>query len=146
MRLVKRESSWTGIICLVLASLLFTSSILEARTDASAAAPAGRVEGSAQPTLKERVLEIPPGTMTEVKLVNKQKIRGRLGEVTDEGFTLTTAQGDKISTQKIAFTDVKSIKKVGGGKAGHVVAYSLAGIGAFFLILFVVAAAHGFGG
>jgi hypothetical protein len=128
------------ILCLVLATLLFSDSILEAREGASGAAAAGQIETAPKLTLKERILEIPPGTMTEVKLVNKQKIRGRLGEVTDEGFTLTTAQGEKISTQKIAFTDVKSIKKVEGGKAGHALLYALAGIGALFLVLVIWAA------
>ncbi len=143
MWLVKRDRSWTGVICLVLTTLLFTDSILEARTGAPGALAAGQIETPPKPTLKERVLAIPPGTMTEVKLLNKQKIRGRLGEVTDEGFTLTTAQGDKISTQKIAFADVKSIKKIEGGKAGHVLLYSLAGIGALLVVMLVWAMAAG---
>ncbi|MGE5326217.1 MAG: hypothetical protein ACM3NO_04205, partial [Deltaproteobacteria bacterium] len=129
---------WSEVVCLALTTLLFTSSILEAKLGLAGAIPAGQTETTLKPTLKERVLEIPPGTMVEVKLLNKQKIRGRLGEITDEGFNLTTAQGDKIASQKVAFTEVKSIKKVEGAKAGHVVAYSLAGIGAFFLVLFIV--------
>jgi hypothetical protein len=127
-------------ICLVLVAVFFSATTLEARVGALGPMP-GAQESTAKPTLKERILEVAPGTMIEVKLLNKQKIRGRLGELTDEGFSLTTAQGEKITTQKIAFAEVKSFKKVEGGKAGHAAVYALAGIGAFFLILFIVYAA-----
>jgi hypothetical protein len=127
------------IICLVLTALLFSTTTLEARAAAVGALPVAQTESKGNPTLKQRMLEVPPGTMIEVRLLNKQKIRGRLGELTDEGFSLTTAQGEKISTQKVAFTEVKSFKKVEGGKGGHVVLYALAGIGVALLVVVVLA-------
>ena len=122
-----------NIICLVLATTIFVATTLEAKVGAAGAAPAGQSGTERKLTLKEQILKVPPGTMIEVRLLNKQKIRGRLGEITNEGFSLQTAQGDKVETQKIAFTDVKSVKKVDGGKVGHALLYALAGIGALFV-------------
>lgn len=94
--------------------------------------------------MKERLLEVPPGTMIEVRLLNKKKLRGRLGEINDEGFNLTTAQGEKITKARIAFTDLKSFKKVEGKKAGagRIVIYMLAGIGVFVVVAIIMAATH----
>ena len=36
-----------------------------------------------------------------------------MGEVSEEGFVIQTVQGGKVENQKIAFTDLKSIKPVG---------------------------------
>ena len=91
-------------------------------------------------------MEIPPGTMVEVRLMNKHTLRGRLGGVTNEGFSLQTAQGNKVETQKIAFTDVKSFKKAKGGETGkgfsRGVIYGLAAVGALIVILVIWAAAR----
>lgn len=133
------------IVCLVLATLLFGCSILDARAGVSGATPPAQSGSEGKPTVKERILEIPPGTMIEVRLLNKQKIRGRLGEITDEGFSLQTAQGNKIETQKLGFTDVKSFKQVEGTtgkKIGTGVVYALAGIGALFVGLVIWAASR----
>jgi hypothetical protein len=131
-----------NIICLVLATMLFGMTTLEARVDAAGAVPVGQAGTEKKLTIKERILEVPPGTMIEVRLLNKQKIRGRLGELTDEGFSLTTAQGEKIETQKISFSDLKSFKKVEGGKAGHALLYALAGIGVVFVVLLALVASR----
>jgi hypothetical protein len=134
-----------NIICLLLVTMIFGTTTLEARVGAAGAVPPGQAGTERKLTMKERILEVPPGTMIEVRLLNKQKIRGRLGELTDEGFSLTTAQGQKIETQKVVFTEVKSFKKVEGGKAGHVILYyALAGIGAlcFALVIYAASASH----
>ncbi len=128
------------IICLVLTTVLFTNSMLEAKTNVPGTVLPEQAGAATKPTLKERLIAVPPGTMIEVKLLNKQKIRGRLGEITDEGFRLTTAQGDKIGTPVIAFTDVKSFKKVEGGKGGHALLYALAGVGVVFVVLAIIVA------
>lgn len=98
-------------------------------------------ETAKKPTVQERVLEIPPGTMIEVRLMNKHKVRGRLGEVTNEGFSLQTAQGNKVETLKIAFTDVKSLKKAEGESTGkgisRGVVYGLAGLGVLLVVLII---------
>ena len=130
------------LIALMLVWALFGSSVLEARVRAEQ-------ETTKKPTLQERILEVSPGTMIEVRLMNKHKLRGRLGEVTNEGFALQTAQGTKVETQKLAFTEVKSFKQVEGTtgkKIGRGVAYGLAGIGAFFVIMIAVCLSGGCGG
>ena len=137
MRRLIGPSSMRDIICLGLVSVLFATTTLQARGGDSGVVPPEQAGTEGKPTVKERILEIPPGTMIEVRLVNKQKIRGRLGELTDEGFSVTTAQGGKIAIQKISFTDLKSFKKVEGGKAGHALLYALAGIGALFVGLVI---------
>ena len=132
--------SFADTVCLALATLLFGCAILEARAEASGARAPEQTGSDRKTALKERILEVPPGTMIEVRLLNKQRIRGRLGEITDDGFSLTTAQGGKIATQKISFTELKSFKKVEGGKAGHAVLYGLAGLGALLVVITVWAA------
>ena len=129
-----------NMISLVLATILFGQSVLEARVGASATARAGEEQAQPKPSLKERLLEVPPGTMIEVRLLNKKKVRGRLGELTDQGFSVQTAQGNKIETQQVAFNDVKSFKRA-EGKGTNPVWYVLAGIGVLFVVLIVWAAA-----
>ena len=63
--------------------------------------------------LKERLTLIPVGSIIEVQLMNKQKIRGRLGALTHPGFELQHVSGDKVVTEVVAFDTVKSVKVVG---------------------------------
>jgi hypothetical protein len=144
MRRPVRHYCLPNILCLALATLLFGSSILEARAGISGVTPPGQSGSEPKPTLKERILEIPPGAMIEVRLLNKKKIRGRLGEITDEGFSLQTAQGNKIETQKLTFSELKSVKKVEPGKhvkpIGWIAIGALAAVGAAVLITIAVAA------
>ncbi len=132
-----------GIIPMLLTVILFCNSVLEAGVGASRSGGSSQQESN-KPTIQERILDVQTGTMIEVKLMDKHKLRGRLGEVTNEGFALQTAQGNKIETQKLAFTDVKSFKKVEGGTGDRVskgLIYGLAGAGALLIILIIVAAA-----
>ena len=133
-------------ILLILISGLFGNSVLEARVGASATAASLPQETTKKTTVQERILEIPSGTIIEVRLMNKQKLRGRLGEVTNEGFSLQTAQGNKVETQKIAFTDVKSFKRSERESTGKGISrgliYGLAAVGALIVILMIVAVAR----
>ena len=134
------------ITLLILITGLFTDSVLEARVGASGNIAFLQEETTKKATIQERILEVPPGTMIEVRLTNKQKVRGRLGEVSNEGFSLQTAQGNKVQTKKIAFTDVKSFKNAQGetvGKGiGRGIVYGLAGIGILMVILIIWAASR----
>jgi hypothetical protein len=130
------------IVCCVLATVLLGSTMLESRVNAALAVSFGKEATEQQKTMKERILEVPPGAMIEVRLLNKKKMRGRLGEINNEGFNLTTVQGDKILKEQIAFTNLKSFKKVEGNKAGHAVLYALAGVGVFLVIMIIWAAAE----
>jgi hypothetical protein len=134
------------IICLVLATLLFATTTLEAKVSAAGAVAPGQAGTEQKPTLKERILEVPPGTMIEVRLLNKEKIRGRLGDLTNEGFSLTTAQGEKIEILKVSFTDMKSFKRLEGATSGKAVGkgllWGLAGIGILTVVLVIWAASR----
>ncbi len=95
--------------------------------------------------LKEKLVEIPMGSIIEVKLDNKKKLRGKLGAVTDGGFELQTVQGGKFSTETLAYQQVRALKyqEKGMSTATKVVLGSLAGVGTLFLVMIGVAAAHG---
>jgi len=72
-------------------------------------------------------------------------VRGRLGEVTDEGFMPTVGTTGKAGQRKVAFQEVKSIK-VDEGKArgfGHVGVGVLVGLGALLLVSMIVTLAGG---
>ena len=138
------NSCLTELICRILTAVLSNGSIREAKAAVSGPAPSPQTAQS--PTLKERLLQIRPGTMIEVRLHNKRKIRGRLGEVTDEGFSLTTAQGNKIDTQKVAFTEVKSLKKAEGGKGERIALFVLVGVGVFLTVIVIGAVNGSWGG
>src|SRR5215813_4277255 len=60
--------------------------------------------------LKKKVLELPAGSLVEVRLVDKSKLRGRLGSVSDTGFDLQTIQRNTVETQQIGFDRLQSIK------------------------------------
>ena len=47
-----------------------------------------------------------------MRLLNKERIRGQLGDISDEGFTMLIAQEDRIETRQVAFGEVKSVKEI----------------------------------
>ena len=132
-------------ILLILITGLFANSVLAARVGASTTLASLHEETAKKPTVQERIMEVPPGAMIEVRLSDEQKLKGRLGEVTSEGFSLQTAQGNKIETKKLVFSDVKSFKRAGettGRGIGKGVVYGLAGIGALMVVLIIWAASR----
>jgi len=134
----------TNVIALALVYALFGTSVLQASAGIHVVG-SGQEEPAKKPTLQERILQVPQGTMIEVRLLNKHRVRGRLGEISSEGFSLQTAQENKVETQKIAFTDVKSIKQLEGTtgkKVGKGLIYALAGIGALTVVLVIWAASR----
>jgi len=80
--------------------------------------------------VKSQVLNITPGSSVEVRLIDKTRLRGRLGAITDTGFELQALQGARIDTQQIAFERVKSIRDKGRESFGHSVGkgFIIAGI------------------
>jgi hypothetical protein len=111
MKRLIRGHRFADIICLVLTTILFGCTLLEANAEVPGAATRAQTGSEQKLTLKERIMEIPPGTMIEVRLLNKQKLRGRLGEITEEGFDLQTAKGERIETQRISFNEMKAVKR-----------------------------------
>ena len=127
----------------VLISLLFTS-VLFAGSGFCAKPRDSQTNDSRKQTLKEGVLAIQPGTLVEVRLKNHQKLRGRLGEISDDAFKIQTANKNTIETRAVAFDDLKSVKKAevskGAQTAGYIILGGLAGVGVLFLILFAAVA------
>ena len=97
-------------------------------------------------TVQQQVVEIPTGKLVEVRLADKSKIRGRIGQISADGFLLTAARGNQVGEQKMAFSDVTSIKAIEKGEgAGKTATYALVGAAAaaatvIIVILFLVAA------
>ncbi len=123
------------IICLVLATILFSTTTLQAKVGASDVAPSGQASSEPKPTLKEQVNQIPGGSKVEVRLLNNGRFRGRLGEVSDEGFIVQTATGNRIGTRKVAFNDVKSVKVIGNKEKGRGILIGVAAAVGIILVL-----------
>ncbi len=129
-------------ICTVLASVMLLEPVLLARATAAETAQP-QENGAQRAMLKETLLSIQPQTFVEVLLFDKSKLRGRLGEVSDEGFALQVAQGNKIQNRSVGFDQVKSIKVVEqkGSKVSKGLIYGLAGAGAVFVGILIWAMA-----
>ena len=134
-----------NLISLILTTTILWATTLEARTNTPPAGPSGNVPAGQSAKIKERLLDVSPGTMIEVRLLNNQKVRGKLGQMNDEGFTLTAVEQGKIVTQTIAFNEVKSFKRVTSAttKTGHTLVYILAGVGALMVVMIIWGLAHG---
>ena len=129
------------LLCALLSWMLVIQS-LPAKSNNAPTFHAPQEPGTRKPTLREKALAIPPGSMVEIRMKNKEKLRGRLEGVSNDAVTVKLAKGDKIDQRKIAFDDIKSIKPIEGTKAGKTALYILAGVGVGLIILFVVALAH----
>ena len=130
-------------ICVFLVSIFVGNSVLYAAGGKPILSHPQQTDDSPQPKLKQKVVETPVQTMVEVRLRSKEKLRGRLGEVSDEGFALKVAQGNKIEDRQVAFADLKSFKAVEGkgtSKGPWIVLGVLAGVGATFLVIFLILA------
>jgi len=79
----------------------------------------------AQSTVQETVVKIDKGSAVEVRLKSKEKVRGRLGEVSSSGFTMQVSKNGAVASRDIAFDDVQSLKRTGKPHKVHYVAYAL---------------------
>ena len=101
-----------NVLSVLLASILWVQSGLFAKAEAVGAAVASQPSASKKRTPKEQVIQIPTGAQVEVRLLNKERLRGRLGDISDEGFTVLIAQENRIETRQVVFSDVKSVKEI----------------------------------
>jgi hypothetical protein len=94
------------------------------------------------PTVQEQVGQIATGSIVEVKSRTKgaKKVRGRLGQVTTDGFEVQVAQGTKMDSVQLKFADVKSVAEKPQEKGSHPAVLILAGIGAGLLIIIAISA------
>jgi hypothetical protein len=125
-----------GTLSFLLASILWVHCGLYAKAEVLRAVASSQASGSQKPTLKEQVVQIPAGSQVEVRLLNKERLRGRLGEVSDETITVQIAQADRIDTRKVAFGDVKSVRVIGNESKKRGI---LIGVAAAFGTLLVLA-------
>lgn len=86
-------------IAVVVSCLLLQSSI---------AAAAGSPEA-----IRDQVRHLRPGSRLEVKLKNRQQLKGNLGSVDDRGFELRTTAATAPPV-RISFGDVQSLRHKGG--------------------------------
>jgi len=97
---------------------------------------------SPEARIKQRVIEIGPGSLVEVRLHSKQRLVGRITAISDESFGLQAVKGDRIAEQKVAFGDVKSIKQKNPSNATRV--WAVVGVTlAVVLVLGAIVAATG---
>ena len=120
LKMFRRRASQS--VC-SLARRAIASALVAAFTTCSAVGAAGappspQTGPEKDPTVRERVLAMPPHTMVQVNLHNNKKIRGRLSVVTRKGFVIQIAAGDKTGNQKISFDDIESIKAIEGNGKG----------------------------
>ncbi|MBL8177004.1 MAG: hypothetical protein JNK48_20185 [Bryobacterales bacterium] len=105
----------------------------------------GQTTPAAKPSLKEQVILMAAGSVVEVHLTGKQKIRGRLGEISDDGFDVQHLENQKMVTKSIRFDQVRKVRLMNQGMstAAKVTLGALAGIGGFFLVMLAIVAAGG---
>jgi hypothetical protein len=114
-----------------LASVLmfvFAASVL---TDSVFASPAAN--GSDFGRLRRQVAHLRAGALIEVRFLNRENVRGRLGAVDPDGFALKLHAS--ASERHVAFAEVKSVKAI-QSKGSRVATWIVAGV----LVLAVVAA------
>jgi len=110
-----------------------------AKMDAFDSSAASQAPTSRTATIKERAVLIPAGSKVEVRLVDKQALKGRIGDVSDDGIVLKYTKAGQTAERKIAFTDMTSIKKAGWGPGR----WALVGFGVFLLVGTLVCVAGG---
>lgn len=98
-----------------------------------------------KPTLKEQLILLDAGSVVEVSLKNKEKLRGRLGTVSDAGFDIQYVANDQSTTRTLSFDEVKKVKQQGDGMstAGKITLGVLAGLGVLLVVSLIVVAAQG---
>jgi hypothetical protein len=115
---------FTAIVCILMLTRL-----------ASAAPDAASV--------KTEIVGMPVGTSIEIRLSDKQKLRGARGAVSDSGFTLVDARSGE---RQIAFDDVVSVKQVKTkSHTGRNILIGVGiGVGAVAVVIFAIAKATGY--
>ena len=120
--------------------LVLAASALDTKAAVLEPLPPQSTATSPEARIKQRVIEIGPGSLVEVRLHSKQRLVGRITAISDDSFGLQAVKGDTIAEQKAAFGDVKSIKQKNPGNATRV--WAVVGITlAAILVLGAVVAA-----
>ncbi len=100
---------------------------------------------TADQSLKERAALIPTGSVVVVKMRDKRTITGRIGSLNDDGFELQFVKDNKVVTETLAFSDMKSLKLKTDkmSKGAQIAVGTLATFGVIMLIFGIACAAGG---
>ena len=104
-----------------------------------------QTRGTSTPTLKEQQILLDSGTAVEVELKNKEKIRGRLGAVSDTGFDIQCVVNDRTVTRTLSYDEVRKAKQNNQrmSTAAKITLGVLAGLGVLVVVSLIVVAASG---
>jgi hypothetical protein len=131
-------------LSLFMAWVVFLNPALAAKLDAFDSAAAAQAPDSQTQTVKDRAVQIPAGSKVEIRLIDKQKLKGRIGTVSDDGIVLKYSKAGQPEERRIAFTEMASIKKAGWGTGRKVlVGAGLAFVGAGLILGLVCWASGG---
>lgn len=83
----------------------------------------------------ERIDEIDPGKRIEVLLLNGVSLRGRLEELTDQGFTLLLERKEK---REFTRSEVAAFRRASGMSTGQKATIIIAAVGAGLLVMYLV--------
>lgn len=84
----------------------------------AAASPSPQNDREQTPTVRERVMAMPPHTLVQVRVHNKS-LRGRVRIATRKGFVLQFTADGKDRNQKFSYDDVQSIDAVDENGKGN---------------------------
>ncbi len=90
--------------------------------------------------IPQQIVSISRGATVEVRLHDKSKHRGRMGELRADGFLLEPAQGQPAGEQLLPFARVKSARELVKAKPAGYIFYGFAITGAAVLIACLVSA------
>jgi hypothetical protein len=107
------------------------------------AATSAQGASTSKPSVQEQVAGLPTGAAVVVKTVDKRTLTGRLGALNERGFELQYAKDSALTSETLAFTDVKSVKVKGhglstGAKIAIGAAIGVAAVVGVLAILFAV--------
>ena len=98
-------------------------------------------QASKAESLRRKVIEWGTNKQVNVKLNSGEKVSGRIAEIQNDFFAVQAVTKDgKVSSQQINFGDIHKLSAKGkaGRIAGHTTLGVLAGVGAIFVMLFVI--------
>lgn len=135
LRINQGEYSVRNILAVGMAVLLANTSSLPARAGSFPA----QSHAASDLGLRGQLVAIPTGSFVQVTILDKKKLRGKLGRVANEAFEIQSVKNGKIETQSVSFGQVKSVKVIDTAsrrdKAGWIVLGIIAGAAAALVIV-----------
>ena len=115
--------------------VMFGSSIQAEGMGAPDVPGPSQAPASSGPTIKERVSQIPAGSVVQIRLTNKEQLKGKIGSVSEEGVVLKNFNSSKARERLIAYSEIQSI---GVAKSGSKALKIIGIVGLVWLVLVVI--------